>query len=68
MINGAGGYNALRTAFNSVGGTNLLEATYWSANQNSITHAYAYDFLYKIQSSNNSKYTTSFHVRACLAF
>ena len=67
MINGAGGYDALRTSFEGVGGTNLLQNTYWSANQNSITHAYAYDFLYKIQSSTNSKYT-SFNVRACLAF
>jgi hypothetical protein len=68
MINGAGGYDALRTAFNSVGGTNLQKATYWSASQNSLTHAYGYDFLYNIQSSNNSKYTTSFYARACLAF
>ena len=68
MISGAGSYDALRTSFEGVGGTNLLQDTsYWSANQNSITHAYAYDFFYKIQSSNNSKYT-SFNVRACLAF
>ena len=68
MISGAGDYDALRTSFEGVGGTNLLQDTsYWSANQNSITHAYAYDFFYKIQSSNNSKYT-SFNVRACLAF
>ena len=68
MINGAGDYDALRTSFEGVGGTNLLQDTsYWSANQNSITHAYAYDFFYKMQSSNNSKYT-SFNVRACLAF
>ena len=67
MINGAGGYDALRTSFEGVGGTNLLQATYWSASQNSLTHAYGYDFFYKMQSSNNSKYT-SFNVRACLAF
>ena len=68
MISGAGGYDALRTAFNSVGGTNLQKATYWSADQNSLTHAYGYDFLYNIQSSDNGKYTTSFYARACLAF
>ena len=68
MISGAGGYDALRTSFEGVGGTNLLQdKSYWSANQNSITHAYAYDFLYKTQSSGNSK-STSFNVRACLAF
>jgi len=68
MISGAGSYDALCTSFEGVGGTNLLQDTsYWSANQNSITHAYAYDFFYKMQSSNNSKYT-SFNVRACLAF
>ena len=67
MISGTGSYNALRTAFNSVGGTNLQKATYWSADQKSITHADAYDFHYNTLSSGNSKYT-SFNVRACLAF
>ena len=67
MISAAGSYNTLLTAFESVGGTNLQKATYWSASQNSLTHAYGYDFLYSMQSSNNSKYT-SFNVRACLKF
>ena len=68
MISGAGGeFDDLRTSFEGVGGTNLRQDTsYWSANQNSSALAYAYDFLYKIQSSGNK--STSFNVRACLAF
>ncbi len=64
--NGAGGYDALRTAFTSVGGSDLQSDGYWSSTQSSDRQAYYFNF-------NKSDYYTALKtyakwVRACLAF
>ena len=64
--NGAGSYDALRTGFTSVGGTDLQSDGYWSSTQSSDRQAYYFNF-------NKSDYYTTLKtsakwVRACLAF
>ena len=64
--NGAGSYDALRTGFTSVGGTDLQSDGYWSSTQSSDRQAYYFNF-------NKSDYFTGLKtyakwVRACLAF
>jgi hypothetical protein len=65
--NGAGSYDALRTGFTSVGGTDLQsEVGYWSSTASSDRQAWYYNF-------NKSDYFTGLKtyakwVRACLAF
>lgn len=68
MISEAGGYEALRDGFESVGGTNMQSAVYWSSTEGPVnTIAYRYKF-----SSGDwqigMKSQDGVNVRACLAF
>lgn len=65
MITAAGGYEALRDGFSSVGGTNMNEDKYWSSTPEN-TYAWCYYFNY-------GKWVDGYvdnpcYVRACLAF
>ena len=67
MINAAGSYNALRTGFTSVGGSNLESDMYWSSTESGSDIAWAYYFAdgdwYDLMKGNGN-----IRVRACLAF
>ena len=69
MKTAAGGYEALRDGFTSVGGSNLESDYYWSSKEYEIDPSNAWTFLF----SNGSwggffKSMNSILVRACLAF
>lgn len=67
MISAAGGYEALRDCFSSVGGDNLQSVIYWSSTEGDPGTAWGFDF----GNSTSSQFTKSldvYRVRACLAF
>ena len=70
MISGAGGYTALRDAFESVGGTNLKASGnndyYWSSTEHSVDYMESYSFY--VNTWANGLKSHGNHVRACLAF
>ena len=65
MITAAGGYEALRDGFSSVGGTNMNEDKYWSSTPEN-TNAWCYYFNYGMWV--DGYVDNPCYVRACLAF
>ena len=68
MISGAGGYEALRDGFTSVGGSNLQESIYWSSTESDGDDARIYRFYNGFSWTNYWKYGENGWARACLAF
>ncbi len=67
----AGSYEALRTGFESVGGTNMYPAFYWSSSTQTVKKgSFEYTFYYRYHFGNFSKVggTGTGSARACLAF
>ena len=67
MITAAGSYTVLRDGFESVGGSNLQSAGYWSSTEYDSDYAYFYHFD-NDQWYVDYKTCDYFWVRACLAF
>jgi len=68
MISGAGGYEALRDGFTSVGGSNLQESIYWSSTESDGNDARIYRFFNGFSWSSCWKDDENGWARACLAF
>jgi hypothetical protein len=66
MVNAAGGRDNLRTGFSSVGGTDLVNTSYWSSTADGTNKANRYGF--NNGSTASVKQTMELKVRACLAF
>ena len=69
MISGAGGFEALRDGFSSVGGTNMKSDggyTYWSSTEYDAGQAWDYYFEFGYWSWDDK--VDSEYARACLAF
>ena len=67
MITAAGGYEALRNGFNSVGGSNLL-GSYWSSTEGDSSNAWFLIFYDGYDGWVNDLKSYDNQVRACLAF
>ena len=75
MINATGGYSALRTAFEKVGGTNMRAQQYWSSseaidpnNDKSYNNALTYRFSSTLTGWKGLTKTVYWNVRPVLAF
>ncbi len=69
MINATGGYSALRSAFEAIGGSNLSGELYWSSTEDDsdTDNAYAHDFMYGAWESK-IKSDGEVNARACLVY
>ena len=70
MISAAGDYNALRSGFEGVGGTNMRGDYYWSSSEESGYYAWAYYFFSGYGGgkwAKNSK-VDGYYVRSAIAF
>ena len=69
MINGAGGYTALRDGFSSVGGTNMGSYSYWSSTQDEDFPERVWRYYFDGDGWFLGDYDLEIRsVRACLAF
>ena len=70
MINAAGGYDALRDCFSSVGGTNMDSSEgYWASDNNLVGYSVGYCVYFTSSPAiSNTSLSNSKNVRAVLAF
>ena len=70
MISAAGGYNALRSGFEVVGGTNMQGVNYWSSTEKSDYYAWTYYFFSGVGGGKWAECSKldGYYVRSALAF